>query len=546
MVKKIFRCAIYTRKSTEEGLEQDFNSLDAQREACEAYIKSQQHEGWILIEKQYNDGGYSGGNLQRPALQDLFNDIKNNKIDIIVVYKVDRLTRSLLDFAKIVELFDTHNSSFVSVTQNFNTTTSMGRLTLNILLSFAQFEREVTGERIRDKIAASKKKGMWMGGRVPIGYKRVDKKLIIHEENAKIVQLIFDKYLSLKSVPKLKEYLQEHNIKTQTNLNFAKGQLYHILQNQIYIGKIAHKNNIYNGEHKAIITSELFSAVQKLLEHNKINIDREYSSSNSLLAGKLFDDNNNRMTPSHSKTRKKKYRYYISQAISKLEQNKAGSVSKLPAKEIEDYVCNAIIQYFQDIKTIQKLISELNISKQNKIIEILKTIDFKRTDYIKLIIDKVIISKDWIEIYLSEKNIKKALYNLIDNVENINALNTNNNLILLKNEIKFSTGTSKGCNKLIIGNQKNVSINECLVKAIIKSYYWNNLLLNGTVKNTKEIQNLESMKDNSYIKQILNLRFLSPKIITDILNGTQPKDLTVSKLFTIKTLIWSEQEKLIY
>ena len=205
MVKKIFRCAIYTRKSTEEGLEQDFNSLDAQREACEAYIKSQQHEGWILIEKQYNDGGYSGGNLQRPALQDLFNDIKNNKIDIIVVYKVDRLTRSLLDFAKIVELFDTQNSSFVSVTQNFNTTTSMGRLTLNILLSFAQFEREVTGERIRDKIAASKKKGMWMGGRVPIGYKRVDKKLIIHEENAKIVQLIFDKYLSLESVPKLKE-----------------------------------------------------------------------------------------------------------------------------------------------------------------------------------------------------------------------------------------------------------------------------------------------------------------------------------------------------
>lgn len=305
MVKKIFRCAIYTRKSTEEGLEQDFNSLDAQREACEAYIKSQQHEGWVLIEKQYNDGGYSGGNLQRPALQDLFNDIKNNKIDIIVVYKVDRLTRSLLDFAKIVELFDTHNSSFVSVTQNFNTTTSMGRLTLNILLSFAQFEREVTGERIRDKIAASKKKGMWMGGRVPIGYKRVDKKLIIHEENAKIVQLIFDKYLSLKSVPKLKEYLQEHNIKTQTNLNFAKGQLYHILQNQIYIGKIAHKNNIYNGEHKAIITSELFSAVQKLLEHNKINIDREYSSSNSLLAGKLFDDNNNRMTPSHSKTKKR-------------------------------------------------------------------------------------------------------------------------------------------------------------------------------------------------------------------------------------------------
>lgn len=181
---KKFRCAIYTRKSTEEGLEQDFNSLDAQREACEAYIKSQQHEGWILIEKQYNDGGFSGGNLDRPALKELFNDIKNDRIDIVVVYKVDRLTRSLLDFAKIVELFDAHSASFVSVTQNFNTTTSMGRLTLNILLSFAQFEREVTGERIRDKIAASKKKGMWMGGRVPIGYERKDKKLIIETSGA--------------------------------------------------------------------------------------------------------------------------------------------------------------------------------------------------------------------------------------------------------------------------------------------------------------------------------------------------------------------------
>ena len=222
---KKFRCAIYTRKSTEEGLEQDFNSLDAQREACEAYIKSQQHEGWILIEKQYNDGGFSGGNLDRPALKELFNDIKNDRIDIVVVYKVDRLTRSLLDFAKIVELFDAHSASFVSVTQNFNTTTSMGRLTLNILLSFAQFEREVTGERIRDKIAASKKKGMWMGGRVPIGYERKDKKLIIETSGATKVKKIFEKYIELKSVPKLKTYLAGENIRTNTGKNFDKGQL---------------------------------------------------------------------------------------------------------------------------------------------------------------------------------------------------------------------------------------------------------------------------------------------------------------------------------
>ncbi len=273
---KKFRCAIYTRKSTEEGLEQDFNSLDAQREACEAYIKSQQHEGWILIEKQYNDGGFSGGNLDRPALKELFNDIKNDRIDIVVVYKVDRLTRSLLDFAKIVELFDAHSASFVSVTQNFNTTTSMGRLTLNILLSFAQFEREVTGERIRDKIAASKKKGMWMGGRVPIGYERKDKKLIIETSGAAKVKKIFEKYIELKSVPKLKTYLACENIRTNTGKNFDK-------------------NNVYEGEHAAIIEENLFNLAQDLLQTNKVDESRKHNASNSLLAGKIYDDKNNRM-----------------------------------------------------------------------------------------------------------------------------------------------------------------------------------------------------------------------------------------------------------
>src|SRR5574344_499644 len=239
--KKTIRCAIYTRKSTEEGLEQDFNSLDAQREACEAYIKSQQHEGWVLVEKDYNDGGYSGGTLERPAIKALFKDIEAGEIDIIVVYKVDRLTRSLMDFAKIVELFDKNNASFVSVTQSFNTTTSMGRLTLNMLLSFAQFEREVTGERIRDKIAASKKKGMWMGGCPPLGYKKENKKLVVEEKEAQKVKLIFDKYLDLQSVPKLMEYLKTENIKTRSDKEFFKGELYHMLSNKVYIGKIVHK-----------------------------------------------------------------------------------------------------------------------------------------------------------------------------------------------------------------------------------------------------------------------------------------------------------------
>ena len=241
MDKKKIRCAIYTRKSTEEGLEQDFNSLDAQREACEAYIKSQMHEGWLLIKKEYNDGGYSGGTMNRPAFQELLLDIEENKIDIVVVYKVDRLTRSLMDFSKIIDIFDKHGTSFVSITQQFNTTTSMGRLTLNILLSFAQFEREVTGERIRDKIAASKKKGMWMSGCPPLGYKKENKKLVVEEKEAQKVKLIFDKYLDLQSVPKLMEYLKTENIKTRSDKEFFKGELYHMLSNKVYIGKIVKK-----------------------------------------------------------------------------------------------------------------------------------------------------------------------------------------------------------------------------------------------------------------------------------------------------------------
>lgn len=301
MDKKKIRCAIYTRKSTEEGLEQDFNSLDAQREACEAYIKSQMHEGWVLIKKEYNDGGYSGGTMNRPAFQELLTDIEEDKVDIVVVYKVDRLTRSLMDFSKIIDIFDKHGTSFVSITQQFNTTTSMGRLTLNILLSFAQFEREVTGERIRDKIAASKKKGMWMSGCPPLGYKKENKKLVVEEKEAQKVKLIFDKYLDLQSVPKLMEYLKTENIRTRSDKEFFKGELYHMLSNKVYIGKIVHKENVYEGEHDGIIDDITFEKVQKLLYENKLDkICGTKCASNSLLTGLIFDDKNNKMTPSHS------------------------------------------------------------------------------------------------------------------------------------------------------------------------------------------------------------------------------------------------------
>ncbi len=266
------RCAIYTRKSTEDGLDQDFNSLDAQKEACEAYVRSQANLGWKLSPIQYDDGGISGGTLERPALRQLLSDIKHGQIDVVVVYKIDRLTRSLMDFAKIVDVFDAKEVSFVSVTQQFNTTTSMGRLTLNVLLSFAQFEREVTAERIRDKVAASKKKGMWMGSIVPLGYRSENKKLLINKQEAKTVRFLFERYLELGSVKQLSDEAKTNGLTGRTNKQknnrvrktnpFGRGNLYHLLSNPIYIGKIRHQDNTYDGLHEGIIDQELWDAVQ--------------------------------------------------------------------------------------------------------------------------------------------------------------------------------------------------------------------------------------------------------------------------------------------
>jgi site-specific DNA recombinase len=300
------RCAIYTRKSSEEGLEQSFNSLDAQREACESYIASQRHEGWQCSPTHYDDGGFSGGNLERPALKALMADLRAGKVDLIVVYKIDRLTRSLMDFSSLVTVFDTHKASFVSVTQHFNTTTSMGRLTLNVLLSFAQFEREVTGERIRDKIAASKRKGMWMGGRVPLGYVVIDRQLIIHELDAQQVRQLFTRYLELQSVNLLREELKRHGDHV-----FSRGALYQLLQNRLYHGEITHKDAVYPGQHEAIVPMELWDAVQTQLASNRDERKiRAGEDEAGLLAGRVFDTQSVRLTPSHAVKGKRRYRYY--------------------------------------------------------------------------------------------------------------------------------------------------------------------------------------------------------------------------------------------
>ena len=312
------RCAIYTRKSSEEGLEQDFNSLHAQREACEAYIVSEKHEGWIAVPTRYDDGGLSGGTMERPALRRLLQDIGEGGIDVIVVYKVDRLTRALSDFARIVDIFDRHEVSFISVTQLFNTTTSMGRLTLNVLLSFAQFEREVTGERIRDKIAASKKKGMWMGGNPPLGYDARDRKLVVNEAEAATVRHLFALYRQIKSVRELRHRLEAEGISSKRRVRrdgsvsggkpINRGALYHLLQNRLYLGEVVHRDNSYPGEHEAIIERELWDQVQAILAQNANGERRGTTSRPSLLTGLLFDEEGGRLSPSHAVKQGRRYR----------------------------------------------------------------------------------------------------------------------------------------------------------------------------------------------------------------------------------------------
>ena len=349
------RCAIYTRVSTDQGLDQEFNSLDAQYEASKAYIRSQAHAGWTQIRARYDDGGFSGGNTDRPALQQLLEDVRARKLDIIVVYKVDRLTRSLADFAKLVELFDQHGVSFVSVTQQFNTTTSMGRLTLNVLLSFAQFEREVTSERIRDKIAASKRKGLWVGGMAPLGYDAKDRKISVNEQEAETVRTIFRRYLELGSLGPLLADLRRQGITTKRRVQssgtivggipFTRGPLAHLLRNRFYIGEVLFKGESLPGEQLPILDRGIFDAVQARLSEQLTNHVKARASSEALLMGRIFDDRGNPMRTSHARKSGIKYRYYVSSALVDGRQDEAGSVGRVPAIEIETMVARAIREH---------------------------------------------------------------------------------------------------------------------------------------------------------------------------------------------------------
>ena len=373
------RCAIYTRKSSEEGLEQEFNSLQAQREACEAFMNSQRHEGWVCLPKCYDDGGFSGATMNRPALQRLLADIAAGRVDTIVVYKIDRLTRSLADFAKIVEILDARGTSFVSGTQQFNTTTSMGRLTLNVLLSFAQFEREVIGERIRDKIAASKRKGMWMGGVPPLGYRVQESKLVIIDSEAEIVRSIFRLYAELGSVRLLKEELDARRIKSKSwtsasgrpigGMPLSRGALYLLLQNRTYLGEIVHKRESHPGEHAAIIDQLLWDAVQCQLAGNTAG--RKFGTRTrqpSLLAGILLDRDGNRMTPTHAVKKGTRYRYYVSRPLIIKDQAESSAGLRIPAAEIEQLVTSRVRQWLLDPGSIYKATRLPDASEQRRLV----------------------------------------------------------------------------------------------------------------------------------------------------------------------------------
>jgi DNA invertase Pin-like site-specific DNA recombinase len=527
------RCAIYTRKSSEEGLEQDFNSLHAQREACAAYIASQKHEGWKLIPTAYDDGGISGGTMERPAIQQLLADIKNRRIDVVVVYKVDRLTRSLADFARMVELFDAHNVSFVSVTQQFNTTSSMGRLTLNVLLSFAQFEREVTGERIRDKIAASKQKGMWMGGQVPLGYEVKDRKLLIKKDDADTLNSIFRKYLDSACVRLLQKELIRCGIRSRKGHILSRGALYKMLSNPLCIGHVRHKDVCYPGQHKAIIDQALWDQVQQKISDNRIGNKKIHTRKiqSGILAGKLFDVSGERLVTVHANKKGKRYRYYISQSLAHGTKDAATGGWRLPGQEIDRVVIQATASIIHDRDGIITALSEAEI-KAHEWKRIIKTLNEA---------DETIIAEKFLQrVELHPDGI--CLTVLLDTI----AQAVDGTPLTITRNIPMQMKRRGIEMRMIVSDTKPVRTDPTLIRTIIKAHRWLNELVSGKAISITDIAKREST-DRSYVNRVLPLAFLSPEITESILAGTQPADLNVEKLTKRidLPLEWEKQHQLL-
>jgi site-specific DNA recombinase len=525
------RCAIYTRKSTEHNLDLEFNSLDAQREACEAYIKSQAHEGWRLIPDHYDDGGLSGASLNRPSLQRLLDDVSDGKIDIILVYKVDRLTRSLADFAKLVELFDRHSVSFVSITQSFNTTSSMGRLTLNVLLSFAQFEREVIGERVRDKIAASKRKGLWVGGPVPLGYATDGKKLVVEHGEAKIVRTIFALYLEVGSIAALAEILARKGIRTKVRpllngetrggIPFGVGALAHLLRNRFYIGDIDYRGEIHAGEHEAILDRPLFDKVHAKLTQNAIDRAMRLRGAPAVLIGRIFDDAGNRMTPSHSNKRGVRYRYYVSHALIQGRRHQAGTVWRVPAVEIEELVLQAVRQNLSNGNL------ETAPSDQNALVER---------------IDKITVTREAIAIELLETEPTNASAGTRKGKE---AQPANSNKI----SVPWTAPAFVAVKGIVHAPDTNgptlsADTRDALLDAIAKARHWIDDITSGRVKSFADIATKEK-KVERHIRLLAPLAFVAPSIVQSIIEGTAPTNLTVTELAKSSVDSWRQQHHLL-
>ena len=510
---KVQRCAIYTRVSTEHGLEQEFNSLHAQREAAQAYVKSQAHEGWRLIRDHYDDGGFSGGSMERPALQKLLADVKERRIDIVVVYKVDRLTRSLTDFAKLVELFDEHGVSFVSVTQSLNTTSSMGRLTLNVLLSFAQFEREVTGERIRDKIAASKKKGIWVGGVVPLGYEVKDRKLLVNEEEARIVRLIFERYLALGSLPALQRELRGRGIVTRRRnlssgqtiggVHLTNGPLAYLLRNRVYLGEINHRDKTYPGEHQPIIEQALFDQVQAKLDENLRGRRLQSQRSDALLLGKLFDDRGNRMTPSYAIKKGVRYPYYVSCLLAQGRKEEAGSVSRIATDAVETIVLEALAA-LEPSGGEQDRKDQLS---QTVLIEQQRLESLSDKERVDKLVERLIISGQSIEIRLAEGAGITALSNAI-------TIAWSPKTFTRKREVIQPTDGSAGSARPI-----RIEARTKLLAAVAKGRRWLDDIISGDAIDIEVIAARERLSGQS-ARMILSLAFLAPGIVKAAVNGT--------------------------
>ena len=423
IIRKL-RCAVYTRKSSEEGLEQEFNSLDAQRESCEAYIASQKAEGWLLVPDRYDDGGISGATLERPALQRLLADIEGQRVDVVVVYKIDRLSRALMDFSKLVEIFDRNNVTFVSVTQSFNTTTSMGRLTLNILLSFAQFEREVIGERIRDKFAASRKKGMWMGGWIPLGYELKDRKLLINEAEAATVRMIFQRFLGIGSATKLVVALGSEGMTTKGGKPIDKGYIYKILNNRIYIGEAVHKGTAYPGEHQPIIDRGLWDRVHSILrESPRKRAAHTRAQTPSLLKGLIFGPTGRAMTPAHTRKGGKLYRYYVSTDVLKRDADLC-TVRRVPAAEIESAVVDQLRGLLRApeiiVRTWRAARQSMDDIKETDVREALERLDplwdelfpAEQARIVQLLVERVDVSPDGVDIRLRTEGLTNLVTEL--------------------------------------------------------------------------------------------------------------------------------------